>query len=166
MGDGSQDLPRRGLLLNTLKGVMVATLAAIAYPVLWFLRPRRATVSGAQEIAAPFTVKELAAGNMSPFDFAGRPCLVVLTPEGSARLAKGDRLRSDDVRAFDAVCTHTDCTVKFRSENSDIFCSCHEGVYDLNGHNVSGPPPRPLESYLVNLVGEAGKEQIMISRKS
>lgn len=155
---------RRAWLLRSLVAAVSATLIAILYPVVCFLRPRRATVSGALEVVAPFRINELphAAGN--PFNFGGKPCLVVLLPEGQKRLAAGQRLRSDDVRAFNAVCTHVDCTVKYRADRQDIFCNCHDGVYDLNGQNVAGPPPRPLEAYRVTLRGEAGKEDIVVSR--
>ena len=78
----------------------------------------------------------------------------------------GNSLRSDDVRAFNAICTHVDCTVQYRSETGDIYCSCHEGLYDLNGRNVSGPPPRPLEIYKVALRGKPGQEEIVVSRST
>ena len=39
-------------------------------------------------------------------------------------------------RAFDAVCTHVQCTVEYRPAENDIFCNCHNGVYDLNGRNI------------------------------
>lgn len=166
MIDSSKRRSRRGWLLQSLKGGIAATVVAIFYPVVWFLRPRKATVSGALELVAPFRLNELphAAGN--PFDFAGKPCLVVLTPDGAKRMASGERMRADDVKAFNAICTHVDCTVKYRSDRGDIYCSCHEGVYDLNGRNVSGPPPRPLERYKVVLRGEPGREEIVVSRES
>lgn len=161
----SPDLPRRALLLRSLKAVIATTAFAVFYPVIWFLRPRRATVSGAQEIVAPFKVHELTATRDNPFNFGGKPCLVVMTSDGAKRLAQKERLHSDDVKAFNAVCTHMDCTVRYRAERGDIFCGCHEGVYDLSGHNVSGPPPRPLESYKVTLRGDPGQEEIVISRQ-
>jgi Rieske Fe-S protein len=34
-------------------------------------------------------------------------------------------------------------------------------MFDLNGRNVSGPPPRPLEQYNVHLRGE----DIVVERK-
>jgi Rieske Fe-S protein len=157
---------RRSWLLHSLKGGIAATAVAIFYPVTWFLRPRKATVSGALTVTAPFKVDELLGAKDNPFDFAGKPCLVVLTSDGAKRLAAGQRLRPDDVKAFNAVCTHVDCTVKFRPDKADVFCSCHNGVYDLNGRNVSGPPPRPLESYKVVLSGEPGHEEITVSRES
>lgn len=166
MVDLSQDESRRAWLLRSLAAAISATVIAVFYPVVWFLRPRRATVTGAQEVVAPFKVRDLpnAAGN--PFNFGGKPCLVVLMPAGAKRVAAGQRLRSDDVRAFNAVCTHVECTVKYRPDREDIFCNCHDGVYDLNGKNVSGPPPRPLEMYQVSLRGDVGKEEIVVSRKT
>jgi Rieske Fe-S protein len=166
MADMPQDTNRRAWLLRSLAATIAATVVAIFYPVAWYLRPRRATVSGALEVVAPFRVNELphAAGN--PFNFGGKPCLVVLTPDGAKRLTSGQKLRSDDIRAFNALCTHVDCTVKYRQERGDIFCSCHDGIYDLNGKNVAGPPPRPLEMYKVTLRGKAGEEEIVVSRQT
>jgi Rieske Fe-S protein len=34
-------------------------------------------------------------------------------------------------------------------------------MYDLSGRNVSGPPPRPLESYEVHVQGD----EIIVSRR-
>jgi cytochrome b6-f complex iron-sulfur subunit len=155
---------RRGWLLRTLQGTVGATVVAILYPVARFLRPRRAIASGALEMVAPYKPKELVNTSAKPFNFAGKPCLLVLRPEGAQRLAQGERLQADDIRAFNAVCTHVDCTVTYRPSEGDIFCNCHDGVYDLDGRNVSGPPPRPLEKYVVTFRGEMGQEEIVVSR--
>jgi cytochrome b6-f complex iron-sulfur subunit len=148
-------IPRRSWLLDGLLASVAATLAAIFYPVARFLWPRAATNSGGLEMVAPYRVNELkpdAQGHWPPpFNFGGKPCLVVRTPDG-------------EVRAFNAVCTHVECTVEFRHTTGDIFCNCHNGVYDLNGHNVSGPPPRPLVMYKVTLRGKPGQEEIVVSR--
>ena len=53
-----------------------------------------------------------------------------------------------------AVCTHLGCTVQYRGADRTIWCACHNGLYDLEGHNVSGPPPRPLEVYVVHVEGD------------
>ena len=164
--DANHDPARRGWLLRTLQGMIFASVVAIFYPVARFLRPRRATASGALEMVAPLKPKDLLNASVKPFDFAGKPCLLVLLPEGAKRLAQGQRLQKDDVRAFNAVCTHVECTVKYRPSEGDIFCSCHDGVYNLDGRNVSGPPPRPLETYKVTLRGEPGQEEIVVSRQT
>jgi Rieske Fe-S protein len=59
-----------------------------------------------------------------------------------------------------------DCTVTFRADHGDIFCNCHNGVYDLHGGNVSGPPPRRLQAYKVTLRGPSGQEEIVVSRST
>ena len=75
------------------------------------------------------------------FRFGARPGIVVRTSEG-------------EVRAFTAVCTHLNCTVQYRPDLQRIWCACHDGQYDLQGKNVSGPPPRPLEPYRVDVAGD------------
>ena len=150
-----RELPsRRDWLLIGLKGIVALTAAVLLYPVAMFLRPRKQTQSGALEVVAPFRLNQLKLQPQPPFDFGGKPCLVVSTPDG-------------EVRAFNAVCTHLDCTVQFRADHGDIFCQCHLGLYDLSGRNVSGPPPRPLEAYKVTLRGDKdkpGEEEIIVSR--
>ncbi len=137
---------------------VVATVGMLFYPVARFLRPRiSATRGGAVEVVAPYKVNELrpdAEGHWpAPFNFGGKPCLVIKTKDG-------------EVRAMNAACTHVDCTVQYRPDRGDIFCNCHNGVYDLNGRNVSGPPPRPLGQYKVTLRGKPGQEEIIVSRNA
>ncbi len=158
---------RRNWLLRSLQAAIAATLAAVLYPVLRFLRPRPVAASGPDQAVAPFRVNQLPNAPGNPFNFGGKPCLVVLTLEGMRRLAARQPLRpNEDIKAFKAVCTHLDCTVQYRPEKPDIFCNCHNGVYDLNGRNVSGPPPRPLEQYHVTLRGKLGEEEIIVSRQA
>ena len=95
---------RRKWLLRSLQAGITVTAGAVLYPVLRFLRPRAATSSGALQVVAPYRVHELkpnAQGQWPPpFDFGGKPCLLIRTLEG-------------EIRAFNAVCTHVDCTVEF-----------------------------------------------------
>jgi len=155
MTDTVDPAPRRRWLVRTLEGGISATLVALLYPVVRFLRPRAATETGAMEMVAPYRMNALnpdAEGRApAPFDFGGRPCLLVKTGENT-------------VKAFNALCTHTDCTVEYRPGKGDIFCACHNGVYNLDGQNVSGPPPRPLQEYKVALRGKEGQEEIIVSR--
>ena len=70
-----------------------------------------------------------------------------------------------EYRAFSATCTHLDCIVGYQKDRSRIFCNCHGGAYDLNGRNVSGPPPRPLVPYKVNLVAKGSEPaKIVVSK--
>jgi Rieske Fe-S protein len=72
------------------------------------------------------------------------------------------RTLSGAFRAFSATCTHLTCTVQYRSDLEHIWCACHNGHYDVNGRNVSGPPPRPLDPFDVTVQGD----EIVIVRKA
>jgi Rieske Fe-S protein len=147
---------RRDWLVTSLKAIVVATVVVLLYPVARFLRPRKQTQSGAMEVVAPFRLNQLKQQPQTPFNMGGKPCLVIYTPDG-------------EVRAFNAVCTHLDCTVEYQANPGRIICHCHQGVYDLYGRNVSGPPPRPLEVYKVTLRSDKdkpGQEEIIVSRIS
>jgi cytochrome b6-f complex iron-sulfur subunit len=71
------------------------------------------------------------------------------------------RVNETEWRAFGATCTHLNCTVQYRSESQQIWCACHNGLYDLNGRVVSGPPPRPLDEFLVRARGD----EVVIARR-
>jgi Rieske Fe-S protein len=64
-------------------------------------------------------------------------------------------------RALSATCTHLSCTVQYRGDLRQVWCACHNGMYDLAGRNLSGPPPRPLEQYDVHVRGD----EIIVSRR-
>ncbi len=51
----------------------------------------------------------------------------------------------NEVHALSATCTHLGCQVRWETDTKRFRCPCHGGVYDAQGHVVSGPPPRPLE---------------------
>ena len=149
--------PRRRWLARSVGLGLLAVFGAIVYPVVRFLKPKASGAASAREVLAPYKVNDLKADAEGhwppPFDFGGKPCLLVKMSDGR-------------VRAFNAVCTHVECTVEYRCAKRDIFCNCHNGVYDLNGRNVSGPPPRPLEEYNVELRGKFGEEEILVSRRA
>jgi cytochrome b6-f complex iron-sulfur subunit len=148
--------PRAGTVgrrsfLDALLGIgFVATAVSFFYPIWRYIVP--------PTLAEPIT-DSVVAGKVTEFKpnsgavlkFGSKPAILVRTSEG-------------EFKAFNAVCTHLDCTVQFKSETSQIWCACHNGLYDLSGNVVSGPPPRPLETFTVNLRGEPGQEDVVISR--
>ncbi|MFG2395362.1 ubiquinol-cytochrome c reductase iron-sulfur subunit [Streptomyces lavendulae] len=63
----------------------------------------------------------------------------------------GDEDRALAVRSlvgYSAVCTHLACAVLWREDrgaDGELYCPCHEGVFDARtGAVTAGPPPRPL----------------------
>lgn len=46
--------------------------------------------------------------------------------------------------AFSQKCTHLGCVVFWAPEEGRFECPCHEGLFDLSGEPIAGPPERPL----------------------
>ena len=115
-------------------------LAAILYPILRFIIPPQVPEASTNRVVAA-KLSELSPGSGKIFRFGDKPGIVIHTAEGQ-------------FKAFSAVCTHLNCTVQYRQDLKHIWCACHNGHYDLNGKNVAGPPPRPLEEYKVFVQGE------------
>jgi len=126
------------LLLGTSLG---ALFISVFYPIVKFLIPPKLAEPTTFSVTVPWKAAELKANSGRIFRFGSRPGLLVKTPAG-------------ELRAFSAICTHLDCTVQYREDRQDIYCACHNGVYDLNGKNVSGPTPRPLDPLKLNVRGD------------
>lgn len=132
--------PRRTFLKAFLGGGILASLGSFLYPVLRYLVPPAETNMGVDSVVAA-TATELKPNSGKIFRFGSKPALLIRTAEG-------------EYRAMSATCTHLSCTVQYRKDVQQIWCACHNGMYDLNGRNVSGPPPRPLEKYQVHVQGD------------
>ena len=141
--------PGRRTLLGVLLGSsLLASLASIIYPILNFILPPPTGEVDTDTVVAG-RADELAPNSGKIFRFGSRPGILVRTP-------------AVDYCAFSATCTHLECTVQHRGREHDVWCACHNGVYDLQGRNVSGPPPRPLEVYDVHVQGE----DVVVARRS
>lgn len=130
-----------------LGGGLFASALSFFYPVLRYLVPPRLTDMGGDTVVAG-KVGELRPNNGKIFRFGSRPGLLMLGSDGQ-------------YRALSATCTHLSCTVQYRGDLRQVWCACHNGMYDLAGRNVSGPPPRPLEQYDVHVRGD----EIIVSRR-
>ena len=132
-----RELSRRKILTWILGGGLVAWLGSIFFPVLRYLQPPEVPEAVVNSVKAA-TVDDMAESSGKIFKFGSKPGILIKTPTG-------------ELRAFTAICTHLDCTVQYRDDLEHIWCACHNGHYDLTGRNISGPPPRPLEEYEVNI---------------
>lgn len=132
---------RREFLVNMALGAGAAAFAgSILYPLIKYITPPKGLEATVSSVVAA-KVGELAANAGKVFRFGDKPAILVNTPQG-------------EYRAFNAVCTHLNCTVQYDAESSHIWCACHNGRFDLTGKVISGPPPRPLTEYKVIVQGE------------
>ncbi len=138
----------RRRFINWFLGTSTGTfLVAVLYPVSRYLVPPEVGESTAGTVTLAIKPDDVKPNTGQIFKFGSRPGILVRTAAG-------------ELRAFSAVCTHLNCTVQYRPDISHIWCACHNGHYDLNGKNVEGPPPRPLDTFVVNARGN----QIVVSK--
>lgn len=151
---GTENHGRRSFL-NWFVGTSVGGLVSlILYPVVRFVSPPDVPEAATNQVEAGLTNDpDLAAKDFKIVRFGADPVILIRLPDG-------------EFRAFSAVCTHLACIVEYQEGHKRIFCNCHNGVYDLHGINIGGPPPRPLLPFKVNLAsnGPGRPENIIISR--
>jgi menaquinol-cytochrome c reductase iron-sulfur subunit len=44
-----------------------------------------------------------------------------------------------------SICPHLGCPVNWHPDQSQFFCPCHGGVFNPDGRQISGPPPRAMD---------------------
>ena len=133
-------VPRRRFVEALLGTGFIATAIAFLYPVWKYLIPPKVADLSSDSVVAAH-VGDLKPNSGKVFRFGSRPGLLIRTADGQ-------------YRAMSATCTHLSCTVQYRDELREVWCACHNGMYDLNGRNISGPPPRPLEAFEVQVRGD------------
>jgi len=129
--------PRRRFLNWFLGTSMGAMCASMVYPLARYIIPPDVPEAQTSRVVAGHE------GDLKPnegkiFRFGDRPGILV-------------RLQDGRYRAYSATCTHLNCTVQYRGDAKQLWCACHNGFYDLNGQVVAGPPPRPLDEFVVNV---------------
>jgi len=68
-----------------------------------------------------------------------------------ARLADGGFL------ALSRKCTHLGCTVPWVDKEKRFVCPCHGSAFDITGHVINAPAPRPLDMYPLTIENEIVK---------
>jgi Rieske Fe-S protein len=133
-------MKRRNFLDLLIKLAGTSLGMFVLYPVVRYLVPPKIPEAATRRVIAA-KKDELAPGTFKTFPFGSQPGILLRTAGG-------------EYRALSAVCTHLGCTVQYRNDDRSIWCACHNGLYDLDGRNVSGPPPVPLERFEVHVEGD------------
>jgi Rieske Fe-S protein len=142
-----REVTRRGFINWVLGTSAGAFLLSVLYPVSRYLIPPKVEESMARAVTLSIKPGDVKVNTGEIFKFGNRAAILVRTPAG-------------ELRAFSAVCTHLACIVQYRPDLHHVWCACHNGHFDLNGQNIAGPPPRPLEQYVVNV----REDQVVVSK--
>ncbi len=132
--DDKGGVARRNFLNLAVGGSAAAFAVAGTYPVVRYLEPPPGRARSASRVGK---IEEFPVGSVRTVVVDDRPVHVIRT--------------ADEVRAFSAICTHLQCVVAYSAEHKQFECPCHGGVYALDGRNLEGPPPRPLEELTVTI---------------
>ncbi len=144
-----REVTRRGFINWFLGTSAGAFMLSVLYPVSRYLIPPKVEESTARAVTLLIKPGDVKVNTGEIFKFGNRPAILIRTPAG-------------ELRAFSAICTHLGCIVQYRPDLRHVWCACHNGHFDLNGKNIAGPPPRPLEQYVVNVRGD----QIVVSKSA
>jgi len=128
---------RRDFLNILLGSGFIAWLGVLLFPLFKFLEPPEVEEVKVSNVKIG-AVEDMEKDSGKIIKFGNKPVIVIRKPSG-------------EYLAFGAVCTHLDCIVQYRKDLGHIYCACHNGHYDLNGRNISGPPPAPLPKYNVTI---------------
>ena len=131
----------RRKFLNSLLGIgSLGAFSAIVYPIISYLVPPKIAEVKINSLKVGPAI-EFKNNSSKIVKFGRTPVILIRNKEG-------------EFKALEATCTHLDCLVQFREDTQQIFCACHNGIYDLHGRNISGPPPKPLKEYVVNIIDD------------
>jgi len=142
------DNGRRKFLNWFLSTTAGAFVISVSYPLSRYLIPPEVEESTASTVTLPIKPNDVKVNTGQIFRFGSQPAILIKDTNG-------------EMKAFSAVCTHLACIVQYRSDISHIWCACHNGHFDLNGRNLEGPPPKPLEQFVVNVRAD----QIVVNKR-
>lgn len=57
----------------------------------------------------------------------------------------------DTYKAYSGICTHLGCLIRWEEKDEHFYCPCHQGYFDKTGKVTAGPPPRPLDEFVVEV---------------
>jgi Rieske Fe-S protein len=138
--NGESNIGRRRFIDILLGTGLFVWLGSLIYPIFRYLIPPKVAVSYVNSVEAG-TLKDFPPNSSKIIRFGRKPVIIVRQKDGN-------------FSAMAATCTHLDCIVQYKSDTEQIWCACHNGLYDLQGKNISGPPPKPLTKYLVVIKDE------------
>lgn len=95
----------------------------------------------------------------------GKPVFVLRLPSDVKADAKRNVKIGDHLYVvMIGLCTHLGCIPAYDGGDQKFKCACHGGQFDVNGVQIFGPPPRPLDlppfkiDGQVLVLGEEGPE--------
>jgi menaquinol-cytochrome c reductase iron-sulfur subunit len=134
-----------GLLTNLL---MAALGLLIAIPALgYFFAPLRRKSAGAGPVfldAGPLADIPAGPWRLVPLEIVrgdGWKKTRVRQAVWVRRQSEGEQ----GITVLSSICPHLGCPINWHPDQSRFLCPCHGGLFDANGRQTGGPPPRSMD---------------------
>lgn len=138
IGDNKERVNRRDFI-NITWGILLVGLFGQAGMALFnFLKPK---------IEAGSFGSRVVAGKVEEF----QPGTVSHVQKGRFYIS---RLEDGGFLALWHRCTHLGCTVPWIEASRQFNCPCHSSIFTPSGEIISGPAPRPLDLFPIEIEGE------------
>jgi Rieske Fe-S protein len=49
------------------------------------------------------------------------------------------------ITVLSSICPHLGCPINWHPDQAQFFCPCHGGIFDTDGQQTGGPPPRAMD---------------------
>lgn len=142
---------RRTLFIGAIYGLWALIAAALSLPALvYLLFPPKARKGDEWVEAGDLTKLQV----NDPEEMVFRRNRVdgwkITSEKTTAWVVK----RSDsEAVAFGPSCTHLGCAYHWDERKGNFLCPCHTSTFGIDGRVLSGPAPRPLDRYAVQIKG-------------
>jgi Rieske Fe-S protein len=50
-----------------------------------------------------------------------------------------------EITVLSSICPHLGCPINWTPDQSQFICPCHGGLFDADGRQTGGPPPRAMD---------------------
>ncbi len=135
--EGVEQPTRRSLLTWVILFFTSLSALIIGVPLLRFLFPPERVIEKRGRKTFVARIKDIQKGRAKTVLYENSPVLLI-NYGGS-------------IRAVSAICTHMGCFLRWDDRAGQIKCPCHYAAFDIDGEVLSGPPPRPLKTFKVEV---------------
>jgi Rieske Fe-S protein len=139
--ESERKISRRSFLDRLIVGSMFVSALAVLGSVLTYIYPPKKE-GGAEraERVEVASLSELPVGKAKPVVYQNKNVMVMHVQAG--------------LFAVDMKCTHLGCMVEWEEGPQTLKCPCHAAFFDYQGKVISGPAPRPLPAYKVEVAND------------
>ena len=128
-------------------GAVGTVVTAVPFVASWSPSARAKTAGAPVEA----NIGKLQPGQLIIVKWRGKPVWVV-------------RLDNRKFAALAAVCRYQHCVLRWSAEQGVFVCPCHQGTWDREGRNLTGPAAGPMRAFFVNV--KADRVRVHLRREA